>query len=195
VRVIDCFALLDMPHRPWLAAETVKQAFHRRAAAQHPDSATGDTDAFAELNRAYTTLRDPAQRVRHLLELNFPDAVARSADAPAKLGDLFLRTGSVTQRITAFLARECQTTAPLARALLATERRALREEAALLLATLNEAEQRSLEALQMIDTEWDANGADLSSRLSTLYGALSFLSKWSQHLRERLLQLNEPTTL
>lgn len=82
----DAFALLQLPRRPWLDAGEVRAAFQRLAATTHPDR-FGSTTAFVELTRAYETLRDPAQRLRHFLALEQPGLGA--GEMPADLVEWF----------------------------------------------------------------------------------------------------------
>src|SRR5688572_32957528 len=88
--MIDHFAALSEPRRPWLDVEKLKNRFHILAAARHPDrGAMNDPERFASLNTSYNVLRDHATRLRHLLELEHPEATAASrrvrADLPVHL--------------------------------------------------------------------------------------------------------------
>ena len=73
----DCFALLDEPRRPVIDLEALKAKFFSRSAESHPDRSHGAgeverqaaTDGYAALNSAYNTLREPKERLGHLLEL------------------------------------------------------------------------------------------------------------------------------
>ena len=68
----DHFATLAQPRRPWLDPEALRESFHRAAAQHHPDAAGGTDERFAALNTAHAILREPAARLRHLLELEAP---------------------------------------------------------------------------------------------------------------------------
>ncbi len=80
---LDHFAELGQPRRPSLDADALKDHFHRLTAEHHPDIA-GDGGRFTTLNAAYTVLREPAARLRHLLELDAPAALAAPAAEHAK---------------------------------------------------------------------------------------------------------------
>ena len=75
--MLDYFALLRTPRRPWLDADSIKQTFFTLSAELHPDRVhTADAaekhtanERSAELNAAYQCLREPRERLRHLLEL------------------------------------------------------------------------------------------------------------------------------
>lgn len=49
--------------KPDASSEEIKRVFRQKAANAHPDKQSGDHEAMAELNRAYTTLIDPKRRL------------------------------------------------------------------------------------------------------------------------------------
>ena len=75
--MIDSFALLAEPRRPWLDPDLLKQKFLTLAAGLHPDrfhnagelEKAGASRRYADLNAAYHCLAAPKSRLRHLLEL------------------------------------------------------------------------------------------------------------------------------
>src|ERR1051325_826710 len=112
--MLDAFALFGQLHAPWLDVEALKLEFHRRSALSHPD-AGGEAAQFADLNRAWQTLRDPVTRLRHLLELEFPEALVRSPQVPASLGDEFMRIAAVRQAAETMLVKWRAAESPLVR--------------------------------------------------------------------------------
>src|SRR3954451_11484067 len=96
-RVVDYFALFGEARRPWLDPEKLKSTFLALSQEVHPDR-THDRPAeeraaaqarYTELNSGYQTLRQPKDRLGHLLELQAgakPDAIQA---APNELMDLF----------------------------------------------------------------------------------------------------------
>jgi len=156
----DAFAALHFPRRPWLDASAVRAAFQRLAAGAHPDRA-GSTSAFAELSRAYETLRDPALRLRHFLALEQP-ALAAPREIPGDLIDWFPRVGARLQALKAGDSTDARSTlAALC---------ALREEA--------HARIREIGAGAAV-TEFE--------ELARLLARLGFLDKWIAQLGEALL--------
>ena len=126
----DYFAILQQPRRPWLDSEALKEHFHRQTAERHPDvSGGGDGGDFASLNAAFAVLRDPASRVRHLLELEAPERLSPAQEIPPGLGDLFMRIAAFRHALDVFSKKEIAASSALARALLAGERLALSHEA------------------------------------------------------------------
>src|SRR5271167_1774936 len=95
--MIDYFALLNEPRRPWLDADSLRQKFRALSASAHPDKvrATGELEksgaakSFAELNAAYHCLAEPKSRLRHLLELELGAKPGDIRQIPAALADLF----------------------------------------------------------------------------------------------------------
>ena len=185
----DCFALLDEPHRPWLDADALKEKFHALAAAHHPDIARGGAVDFTALNDAYQKLRDPVQRLRHLLEIEAPDALARAQQIPADIAGLFMQIGAQRQALDAFLKKQAQAGSALALALLAPEKLALRAQLETLLHALDEHRAQLLETLRSLDDAWRLEKSGTVSRLADVLQSLSFLSKWSDQLREAVLKL------
>src|SRR5260370_25010219 len=97
----DCFALFDERRRPWFDPDSLKQKFLARSAELHPDrvhsASTKEQRAaqerYTEFNAAYNCLRDPNERLAHLLELERwakPHEVLR---IPSGLMSLFLEVG------------------------------------------------------------------------------------------------------
>ncbi len=189
----DHFALLGEPRRPWLDPEQVKETFHRLSRTEHPDQTEGagaDAD-FARLNTAQATLRDPKARLRHLLELEYPQVrLAGPSDVPAGLADRFVAVHGLLHETAALLSKKAAASSALAKALLAREEHAAREkvEAALdgLGALLDETEGE----LKGFDALWTAaRPPNAAGTLLGLYQRFAYLSRWMEQLRERLFQL------
>jgi curved DNA-binding protein CbpA len=169
----------------------LKDAFHRASATWHPDVAgSGDAARFAEANAAYSALRDPVWRLRHLLELEAPDQLAQSSSIPPELADLFMRVAEFRQALSAFQKKETAAASGLARALLADERRALWQRVTVLGAELDAAQDAALDLLRALDADWEPRAADAAERLAALHQRFAYLSKWRVQLGESLFQLS-----
>ena len=186
----DAFALFNLPRRPWLDAAALREKFHRRSAALHPD-AGGSSDDFAELNAAHRNLREPAARLRHLLELEAPGVLAQSQQIPPALADRFMRVGSARQSAASFLAKHRAASSPLTRALLAPDHAAQSQSLDIVLAELETAHADALTRLREIDPEW----RDRLTELARLQAELSYLEKWTAQLRDSRLQLTLASNL
>ena len=182
----DHFATLQQSRHPWLDAAALKDAFQRLGAQRHPDTAGGDADAFAALNAAWQTLREPASRLRHLLELEAPYLLARPAQIPPALADSFMRIATLRRTLEDFRKRHSAASTPLARALLAADQHALKSGLESALADLDTAHEQALAELRELDVEWPAR----LDALAALHQQLAFLAKWSGQLRESLFQLS-----
>lgn len=188
-RMIDHFAILAQPRRPWLDADALKDAFHRATAQEHPDVAGGSGETSAALNAAYAVLREPATRLRHLLELEWPGVSPTPAAIPAALADFFGRIATLRQAGAALAKKEAAAQSPLARALLAGDRATLRRDLQSVLAELETAEAAALADLRALDAEWNSSEPRAAAQLAAAQQCFSFLAKWQAQLREDLFKL------
>jgi len=185
----DHFAILAQPRRPWLDDAALKEAFHRATAQQHPDVAGDSGENASALNAAYTVLRDPASRLRHLLEIEWPGAApAQAAIAPA-LADLFGKIAALRQTGAALAKRASAAQTPLARALLAGDQATHRRELEGTLAELAAAETAAQDDLRSIDAQWAARDGDTRDQVAALQQRFAYLAKWQAQLREDLFRL------
>jgi len=190
-RMPDHFALLGQPHRPWLDEAALKDAFHRATAQQHPDVAGGSGAEAAALNAAYAVLRDPAARLRHLLELEWAPSTGVPAAIAPELADLFGKIAALQQTGAALKRKEAAAQSPLARALLAGVRAGYRRDLETALAALADAEASALGQLRAFDTGWDQRDQTTRDQLATVQQRFAFLAKWQAQLREALFQLGD----
>ncbi len=166
----------------------LKDAFHRLGSAHHPDAAGGNGDAFAAVNTAWQVLRDPAQRLRHLLELEGASP-ASSAQIPPTLADTFMSIAALRRGLEDFLQKDAAATGALAKALLAGERASLERNLRQALTRLGESNTQTLEEVRAIDAVWSNRDAAKLARLADLQQSLAFSGKWSDQLREALFKL------
>ena len=188
----DFFALLSEPRRPWLDAEQVKETFHRLSRTEHPDQQAAQQDAdFARLNQAQATLRDDKLRLRHLLELEYPEVkLSGPSSVPPGLTDLFMPVHGLLTESDALLAKKAGASSALAKALLAREEFAAREKVEALLEQLDASHGAVLEELQAFDALWiGIRPADAAVQLHGFYQCFAYLSRWIEQLRERLFLL------
>jgi curved DNA-binding protein CbpA len=186
----DHFAILHQPRRPWLDEVALKEAFHRATSQHHPDISRDSGEKSAALNAAYAVLRDPASRLKHLLELEWPDPPPVAASIPAPLAEMFGKIAGVRQRRADLLKKEASSQSPLARALLAEKRAACRHEVEATLAALADIETAALAELQSLDAQWAQRDESMRARLIAAQQILAYLAKWQAQLREDLFQLD-----
>lgn len=188
-RMTDHFAILALPRRPWLEPEEIKGAFQRLAAERHPDSPGGDAEAFAHTNAAWQILREPASRLRHLLELDFPALDLASTQLPPSLADAFMDMAALLRTLEDFRRRKVAATGALAIALLADDRTKIERRLRAALARIGAIIAGALEEVRTIDASWPQRDATTADRLSALQRELTFAEKWSTQLREGLFVL------
>src|SRR5712675_2780384 len=119
----DYFALLREQRRPWIDPELLKQKFLGLSAEVHPDQVHGGEESekrvaqehYAELNAAYNCLREPKERLAHLLELETGAKPRQVQNVPPDLMDAFMEITNVCRGADAFLAEKNATTSPLLR--------------------------------------------------------------------------------
>jgi curved DNA-binding protein CbpA len=185
--MIDYFALLQQPRRPWLDPEKLKEQYHQLTKANHPDrpSASPDSD-FANVNEAYRVLSDPKLRLQHLLALeNVPP---NTATIPTALSDVFLETGTLIQELDRLLARSTSTNA-LSKALIKPEITDKQELVAALLQKLQAMHAEAVNELKVMDKEWDSIGS-VAMQLAEKSSRFAYLTRWITQLEERKFQLS-----
>jgi curved DNA-binding protein CbpA len=184
----DLFALLEETPRPWLDPEALKSKYHELTARHHPDVA-GATGDFAEINRAYQTLADPAARLRHLLELEAPGAISRTQAVPEDIAAFFASVAEVRQNVDAFLKKQAGAASPLAKALLSTEQYHVQESLEAMIGNLQERQDSLLERVREADALWSADRASALGLLPVLWQSLGYTAKWLATLRELLFRM------
>ena len=181
----DAFAVFGIDRRPLIDEAALKETYLSLAADRHPDASGGDDEGFHLVQEAYKTLRDPAARLRHLLELAFPNFKKESGHVPH--AEIFLRAGNAVQAARTVWQRFENTSSALARALLSPEiAEALRQIRAAS-GFVEEAEDDLEGQLGQLDTRWPDVSPDELSALAT---AFRFVSRWKSQLSEWEFQLS-----
>src|ERR1041385_2136244 len=102
----DYFALLGELRRPWLDPEKLKAKFLALSADVHPDRFHHTAEAerlaanqrFTTLNTAYQVLREPTERLRHLLELELGAKPADVQQTSRGALELFMEAGQLCRK-------------------------------------------------------------------------------------------------
>src|SRR5215471_7435518 len=191
---MDCFALLGEPRRPWLDPESLKQKFLTLSAQLHPDrvhnASAADKSAaqqrFTELNAAFNRLREPKERLAHLLELELGGRPKDVQRIPEELIAAFSEVNQTCRDADTLLAEKRRTTSPLLQVQLFERCQDCAERLGSLLQKMNVERAALVAEIEAIDAEWNsANRAATLQRLEEVYRRLSFLTRWSDQLRER----------
>jgi len=201
----DFFALLDLPRRPWLDPDSLKQKFLRLSAEVHPDrvhNAGGPEklaaqDRYTGLNTAYNCLREPKERLLHLLELERGTKPKDVQNIPPDLMNVFLEVSQLCREIDEFLPEKVAVTSPLLKVPMFERSQAWADKLMALQKRINSWREELIAELKAIDERWnpDENAAQLNraatlQRLEELYRLFSYLARWSNQMQERLVQLS-----
>jgi curved DNA-binding protein CbpA len=185
----DFFALLGEPRRPWLDPQALKEKYHRLASLHHPDIQTGESPDFADINRAYQTLAEPAPRLRHFLELETPSSLPSLQAVPEDIAAFFAPVAEARQAVDLFFKKHAAAASPLAKALLSTEGYQAQERIQAAIAALQAKEEALLSQLREADALWQTDRAEALRPLPNLWQSLGYIAKWLAMLREALFQL------
>jgi curved DNA-binding protein CbpA len=196
----DYFAVLNEPRRPWLDAEVLKQRFLTLSASVHPDRAHNLGEAeraaaqerYTELNAAYNCLREPKERLRHLLELELGSLPKDIQRIPSDLMDLSLQVGKACREADTFLAEKAKITSPLLQVSFFERGQEFVDKLQSLRQRVNALNKPLMEELKEIDAAWLANSAARSAllqRLEELYRLFSYFARWTAQTQERAVRL------
>jgi curved DNA-binding protein CbpA len=202
----DAFALLTESRRPWLDAEALKQKFLPLSSAVHPDRTHNapeaekqkTTERYAELNAAYNTLREPRDRLLHLLELELGAKPSDIQRIPPGTMDLFVEVGQLCRDVDAFMAQRENVTSPLLKVKLFEQGMEWTDKLQGLQQRINAKRDELAVELQNMNAVWDspppigsperASALPLE-RLEQVYRIFSYIARWSEQIQERNLQL------
>lgn len=204
---MDHFAVLDHPRLPWVDLEALKERFLQLSMAAHPDrfhngsveERAAATARYAELNAAHNCLRDPKARVLHLLELELGSPPANLKDISAETMDLFMEVGQACREADRIVAAKAKASSPLLQAQWFEPAMACSEELSALLQRIHLRRETLLTELHAMNAAWEsapppgsaARAAALPlRRLEEMGRDLSYLSRWSGQLQERIGQLS-----
>ncbi len=202
----DAFALLGEERRPWLDPEVLKQRFHEMSGPLHPDRHHGAPEGeredagkrYAELNAAYSVLKEPRERLLHLIELETGGRPSDIQRIPPGTMDLFVEVGQMCRDCDEHLRKKSGATSPMLRLQLMqaglewADRLGELQEKVRAVGTALGVE---LEAMNAVWAGAPAVGEPGRSevlpleRLEQVYRAMSYVSRWMDQLQERVVQL------
>ncbi len=196
----DFFALLDEPRRPWLEPEPLKQKFLALSTTVHPDRVHNLGEAeraaaqerYTEFNAAYNCLREPKERVHHLLQLELGELPKDVQRIPADLMDLSLEIGQRCREADLFLAEKAKATSPLLQVKMFERGHELVDKLRPVRERVDAFTERLNEELKQIDTAWQSNGSrpELLKRLEEVYRLFGYFNRWQSQLQERAVRLS-----
>lgn len=185
----DAFALLGLPRRALLSADEVRAAFQKLGAGAHPDGATAAerpqrTEEFAALNEAFAVLTSLPRRLRHLLELEYPDTAATKTGVvmDGAMMEIFSRIAAALQTAASVQARKQKAGGAIVRAMLASEEMIAQETLAAAMHRVKSA-RAELER-ELVDLELRRERAeDVAPSLKACAARAGFLEKWQAQLQ------------
>jgi curved DNA-binding protein CbpA len=199
----DYFALLGQPRQPWLEPERLKAKFLALSNEVHPDhfpNASHDQKQaavarFADLNEAHQRLREPKDRLRHLLELELGRKPDNIQGAPPHAMELFMQLAQLCRQVDAFLSKRAIASSPMLKAQMFGQ--------ALEWIDQLQAEQQTLAShqgnvdrrLRELNERWLRHGhspkpVELLTELEGISRELGFLARWSGQVQERMVRLS-----
>ena len=199
--MIDYFALLKQQRRPWLDPNALKDTFLALSGDLHPDRVhdagvaekARAQEIYADLNSAYQCLREPKDRLRHLLELKRGGKLEQVQSIPSGLMDLSLEVGQACRQADAFLVEKGKATSALLQVELFERGQERAQELTALVKQLESRRESLINDLKQVDSAWIQGevGHDMQlRRIEEIYRLLSYYERWSNHVRERIVQLS-----
>jgi curved DNA-binding protein CbpA len=204
---MDYFALLGQPRQPWLDPAALKAAFLQQSARLHPDRVqaanaeemTAATGRFTDANAAYNCLREPKERLLHLLELESGAPPANVQSVPADTMDLFMETGDVCRQTDQFLSAKSKVVSPLLQAQMFDQTLEWTARLQALHERILLRRDQLLAELLTMNAAWnsappvpspDRAGALPLRRLEEMGRTLSYIARCAAQIQERLAQLS-----
>lgn len=195
--MLDNFALLNTPRRPWLNPDSLKQTFFTLSAEIHPDrihhagavEKQAANERSAELNAAYQCLREPRERLRHLLELELGTKPSDLTQVPEDLMDLFFAIGKEFRAVDALLVQKSNVTSPLLQVQLFERGQDWVEKLGALRQTVAVRRDALLAELEPMNATWEMSAIRPVERLQEIWRLLSFYERWLAQIQERVVKL------
>jgi curved DNA-binding protein CbpA len=203
--VTDHFALLNEPRRPWIEPDALKEKFLAFSSQFHPDRIHSAPEPerqaasrrFSDINAAYNCLREPKDRLRHLLELELGMKPTDIQEVPVEVTNSFFEIGRLCKDVDAFLTEKSHVTSPMLKVERFERGQEWIERINLTRQKIESRREILLEELKAMNPAWEAASADSSSRdklplkrIDEIYRLLGYLGRWSEQLQERFVQLS-----
>jgi DnaJ-domain-containing protein 1 len=172
----------------------------------HPDRAhhAGENEKasagrrFVEINAAWQCLREPKDRLGHLLELEMGARPKDARDVPVSALDLSFEVGLLCREADVFLEAKSRTSSPLLQAQMFGGGMELAERLNALQQRIQERRDDLLNRLKDMNAVWEAAPTDGAARIAALpleqlegiYRMFSYIARWSSQIQERVVRLS-----
>jgi hypothetical protein len=138
-------------------------------------------------------LREPRERLQHLLELELGQRPADVQQIPPQLANLFMEISRLSQEADKLAKDQAAFTSPLIRVQYFPRAQEMIAKLTVLQQQLSTHTNQLLAELKQIDSAWVANdGAarrTLLVRLEELYPLFGYFGRWSAQIQERINRL------
>ena len=205
--MVDYFALFQEPRRPWISLDLLKAKFLAFSAGSHPDRVHIATEQeklaanerYADINAAYNCLREPRDRLLHLLEIELGTKPKDTERLPALAGDLFFHIGQTCREVDMFLNGKSRATSPMLKVQWFQTALEWIDKMNELKQSIHSHHEQVLDELKAMNASWDAapqvgsaerRAALPLERLEQTYRRLSYLSRWNEQIQARTVQLS-----
>jgi curved DNA-binding protein CbpA len=191
----DYFKLLNFRRSPWVDPAQAQARFLELSAAVHPDrvhnlgasEVAAANEKFAELNRAFATLRDHKERLHHLLMLETGNAPGMTQSIPSGFFDLASEVSLVCKLADGLIENLRKAKSPMVRVQIFEEALQQTERVQEAQAKVN-SEKAKIEAeLQRIAANWTKEKP--YEGLMELAQASAMVAKCEAQLQERFAAL------
>lgn len=196
----DYFSLLKEPRRPWLDVEQLKNKFATISTQCHPDKfpqaspeeKSSISAHYAELNAAFQCLSNTRDRLLHLIELESGNAPSDVQRIPPGIGELFMEVGQTCAGAATFLEKKPKTDSPMLKAKLFVENMEWSDKLTSLQNKINLLRTGLEEELKKMNPLFEQRTSPLPlQRMEEIYRSISYISRWTDQIRERIVQLAE----
>jgi curved DNA-binding protein CbpA len=189
----DFFALLRLPRRPWLNEDAVKARFLELSATKHPDKAENKLEAesgFAELNAASNILKNPRERILHLLALEGFPRGGHVQNVPPAAMELFGEVGLLLRETDSFLAGKSKASSPMMKAQLFAAGLEWTDKLQAAVGRISTRLSDLFQQIQAIDARWtsleESDKTAALHQLEQISRALGFLERWRAQIQDRI---------
>jgi curved DNA-binding protein CbpA len=202
----DYFALLKAPRKPQVDLDALKSHFLQLSTEVHPDRFHNHAEAekqaatqrYTELNTAYNCLKEPRERLLHLIELELGAKPKDIQRIPPGTMDLFVEVGQLCRDVDTFLAERGKVTSPLLKVRLFEQGMEWTDKLTALQQKINTKRTELDQELHQMSAHWenapapghaDRAGQLPLERLEQVYRIYSYIYRWTGQIQERVVQL------
>ncbi|MBI2949908.1 MAG: hypothetical protein HYY23_19930 [Verrucomicrobia bacterium] len=185
----------------------MKEKFLALTATAHPDrlhqaseeERSAANRRFAEINAAYHCLREPKERLLHLMEIESGTKPKEIERLPASAADLAFQVGQICRDVDVFLRERSEVTAPLLQIQYFEKALGWVDQLSALKESIQARSAQAADELKTMNALWESApamgrierpAALPLDRLEQIYRALSYVSRWNDQIGARIVRLS-----